>query len=329
MVAAAPELQAAFGAGITGLTDRLEASGSQAAQAFLSGFRVFQHDYGSRAERTGDPVADLGDPSRAGAVGHRSHEVGPAHCLAGRCPGSQAAAREAAAAELLAMVEADPETHGQLAAALRAATVWLPARERRRRPTTSASSTRPARAARARTADGGSGCVRRRRGLRLPGRLAEMDGPFPRHAFTDDVRRRRAQYLDLSAREPTFVFVGDSLTRRRGRGGTMPCSRASRAEPASFRASRAAPAWPRAGPAWCSTPTIPAPRSWRRAGGAHHRPVLDALVRAGRRCRRRRRRRFEPRRQSELGIPVSCRPPRHPLHPRWRPRPGWTAAPAW
>ena len=87
VVAAAPELQAAFGAGVTGLTDRLEASGSQAAQAFLSGFRVFQHDYGSRAERVGDPVADLGDPSRAGAVGHRSHEVGPAHCLAGRSPG--------------------------------------------------------------------------------------------------------------------------------------------------------------------------------------------------------------------------------------------------
>ena len=47
-VVAAAELQAAFGAGVTGLTDRLEASGSQAAQAFLSGFRLFQHDYGSR-----------------------------------------------------------------------------------------------------------------------------------------------------------------------------------------------------------------------------------------------------------------------------------------
>ena len=48
LVLESPELGAAFGAGVVGLLGRLERSGSQAAQAFLSGFSSFLHDYGSR-----------------------------------------------------------------------------------------------------------------------------------------------------------------------------------------------------------------------------------------------------------------------------------------
>ena len=126
-----------------GLTDRLEASGSQAAQAFLSGFRAFQHDYGSRAERVGDPVADLGDPSRAGAVGHRSHEVGPAHCLAGRSPGEPGGGPRGRRGRA--------PRHGRSGSGdARTTRGGVAGRDRGcppasgRRPTTSASSTRPA-----------------------------------------------------------------------------------------------------------------------------------------------------------------------------------------
>ena len=48
VVGASPELSVAFDSGVTGLLERLERSGSQAAQAFLVGFRAFVHDYGSR-----------------------------------------------------------------------------------------------------------------------------------------------------------------------------------------------------------------------------------------------------------------------------------------
>jgi hypothetical protein len=43
---------------------------------------------------------------------------------------SAAVEREALGAEIAAMVEGDPETHGQFLAALNAATVFMPGRER-------------------------------------------------------------------------------------------------------------------------------------------------------------------------------------------------------
>jgi phosphohistidine swiveling domain-containing protein len=211
VVAASPELQAAFGAGVAGLTDRLEASGSQAAQAFLSGFQAFQHDYGSRGPNeweTRSPTWETRPELALSAIDRM--RLAPATASPDAHLASQAAAREAAAAGLLAMVEADPDTHGQLAAALRAATVWLPARER-----TKTNNIRLIHEGRMTLRELGRRMVDRGAFDAVEDfgflRLAEMEGPFldDPHAFTDDVRRRRAQYLDLSAREPTFVFVGD------------------------------------------------------------------------------------------------------------------------
>ena len=42
----------------------------------------------------------------------------------------RATQREQAATELLSMVEADPEVHGELAVGIAASAAWLPARER-------------------------------------------------------------------------------------------------------------------------------------------------------------------------------------------------------
>ena len=91
----------------------------------------------------GDPVADLETRPELALSAIDRMRLAPATASPDAHLSSQAAARQAASVEILAIVEADPETHGQLAAALRAATVWLPAASGRRR-TTSASSTRPA-----------------------------------------------------------------------------------------------------------------------------------------------------------------------------------------
>ena len=211
VVAASPELQAAFDAGVRGLTDRLEASGSQAAEAFLTGFRAFQHEYGSRGPNeweTRSPTWETRPELALSAIDRM--RLAPATASPDAHLSSQAAAREAASVEILALVEADPATHGQLAAALRAATVWLPARER-----TKTNNIRLIHEARMTMRELGRRMVERGAFDEIEDfgflRQAELEGPFfdDPHAFTDDVRRRRAQYLDLSAREPTFVFVGD------------------------------------------------------------------------------------------------------------------------
>ena len=47
----------------------------------------------------------------------------------------RATQREQAATELLSIVEADPEVHGELAVGIAASAAWLPARERTKRTT--------------------------------------------------------------------------------------------------------------------------------------------------------------------------------------------------
>ncbi len=175
------------------------------------GFRAFQHDYGSRGPNeweTRSPTWETRPELALSAI--ERMRLAPATASPDAHLSTQAAAREAASREILALVEADPETYGQLAAALRAATVWLPARER-----TKTNNIRLIHEARMTLRELGRRMVERGAFDEIEDfgflRQAELEGPFldEPHAFTEDVRRRRAQYLDLSAREPTFVFVGD------------------------------------------------------------------------------------------------------------------------
>ena len=241
VVAAAPELQAAFGAGVTGLTDRLEASGSQAAQAFLSGFRAFSARLRLAAER-GDPVADLGDPSRAGAVGHRSHEVGPAHCLAGRSPGARRRpARPPRPSS--SPVEADPETHGQLARRA--------GRDRGCRPRADEDQQHPPHprgprdAARARTADGGSGCSTPSRTSASCASLRWTDPSSTTHTpspTTCAAAGPSTSTSRLGSRRSCSWATPDPATWPRRDDAVFEGLTSG----ASLQASRAAPAWPRA-----------------------------------------------------------------------------------
>jgi pyruvate,water dikinase len=131
----------------------------------------------------------------------------------------RAAQRLAASAELLAMVEADPATHGQLAAAIACSAAWLPGRER--------------------TKTNNIRCIHE---MRMPmrelgRRMVELGGfdevedfGFLKSAemelliadplrFIDEIRTRRAEYQHLQELVPPFIFVGrtdgpDTWTRR-------------------------------------------------------------------------------------------------------------------
>ena len=81
------------------------------------------------ADPTNGGGRQLGHPPQHCPCGHRPHASRRRRSR----PSSASAAtseRAEAAATLLSMVEADPATHGQLAAAIAASGAWLPARER-------------------------------------------------------------------------------------------------------------------------------------------------------------------------------------------------------
>lgn len=128
-------------------------------------------------------------------------------------PGTQnalrARQREEAAATLLAMVESDPATHGQLAAAIASSKAWLPGRER-----TKTNNIRLIHEIRMPMRELGRRMVERGvfdeiedfgflLGSEMEAFLAEP------HAYRDEIRRRRADYLHLYDVEPPFVFVGE------------------------------------------------------------------------------------------------------------------------
>ena len=98
---------------------------------FASGFEQFRLDFGSRGPNEWEARSPTWDthPNIALAAIDRMRLAGEeadprAHQQ------QRASERAEAAATLLSMVEADPATHGQLAAAIAASGAWLPARER-------------------------------------------------------------------------------------------------------------------------------------------------------------------------------------------------------
>ena len=261
VVGASPELSVAFDSGVTGLLERLERSGSQAAQAFLVGFRAFVHDYGSRGPNeweTRSPTWETRPelalaaidrmrlaPDAASPDAHQSARSAERQGDGGRGPRRgrrrrghpRAAGRGAPGGHgLVAGAGADedqqhpPDPRGPDGhAGARLGVRWHRARSTRWR--TSASSAWP-------SCKGPSSPIRTASPTRSAG-----------------AGRATASCRTWSRRSSS------SATRRiprRGPGGTPPCStgwlRAGRS-----RACPAAPGWPRAGPGSCSTRTTPRP----------------------------------------------------------------------
>lgn len=177
--------------------------------AFEAGFQAFLDEFGSRGPNEWETRSPTWEtrPALALAAIDRMRvapdSMSPRHQNAAR-----AEAREAAAAELLAIVEGDPATHGQLAAGINSSRAWLPGRERTK-----------------------TNNIRVIHEMRMPmrelGRRMVERGAFDEiedfgfvkademaalladpHSLTETIRERRAEYAALEAKIPPFIFVG-------------------------------------------------------------------------------------------------------------------------
>lgn len=176
---------------------------------FASGFEQFRLDFGSRGPNEWEARSPTWDthPNIALAAIDRMRLAG--EDANPRAHQQQRASERAEAAEtLLSMVEADPATHGQLAAAIAASGAWLPARER-----TKTNNIRLIQEIRVPLRELGRRFVERQVfdeiedfGLVLHEEMEEVFGPTP-EGLTERVRERRSTHSQLAEREPEFVFV--------------------------------------------------------------------------------------------------------------------------
>ncbi|MFN0025770.1 MAG: PEP-utilizing enzyme [Acidimicrobiales bacterium] len=131
-VAASPALGAAFDRGVKGLDQRLrvEATNTELAR-FVADFDAFLFDHGSRGpnEWEGRSPTWETQPDLALAAIDRMRLAPPSAAPVG-LQAERATQRQALGQEIAAMLAADPATQGQFQAALQAATVFLPGRER-------------------------------------------------------------------------------------------------------------------------------------------------------------------------------------------------------
>ncbi len=282
-VASSPELTARFAEGVPGLLDRLRADAAAgaggAAAAFLAAFDAFLYEYGSRGPNEWESRSPTWEtrPELALSAIDRMRLAGDA--LAPATQNAQRATeREAAAATLLAMVEADPATHGQLAAAIACSAAWLPGRERSK-----TNNIRLIHEMRMPMRELGRRMVERGAFDEIEDfgfvRLAEMPSLLSDPtSLTARIRERRAEYEQLLEVEPPFVFVGqpDSGPSSWPRRDAVAVERLGVGE--TMVGMPAVPGSPRAVPAWCWTPTT-RPR-WSPATSSSPR----SPIRRGRRC---------------------------------------------
>lgn len=176
---------------------------------FEAGFADFLYEYGSRGPNEWESRSPSWEtrPALALAAIDRMR-VSPDSANPAGHHAERAAEREAASAELLAMVEGDAATHGQLAAAISSSKAWLPGRER-----TKTNNIRVIHEMRMAMREIGRRMVEQ--GVfdevedfgfvtmdEMPGFLAD---PM---SMAGLVRERRAEYMQLEQLEPPFVFVG-------------------------------------------------------------------------------------------------------------------------
>jgi len=176
---------------------------------FASGFEQFRLNFGSRGPNEWEARSPTWDthPNIALAAIDRMRLAG--ENADPRAHQQQRASERAEAAEtLLSMVEADPATHGQLAAAIAASGAWLPARER-----TKTNNIRLIQEIRVPLRELGRRYVERQVfdeiedfGLVLNEEMEEVFGPTP-EGLTERVRERRSTHSQLAEREPEFVFA--------------------------------------------------------------------------------------------------------------------------
>ncbi|MFZ4719967.1 MAG: PEP-utilizing enzyme [Ilumatobacteraceae bacterium] len=184
---------------------RLDPDGDE----FRQGFEAFLYEYGSRGPNEWESRSPSWEthPALALAAIDRMRGADESANPAGH-HAERAAEREAASATLLAMVEGDPATHGQLAAAIACSAAWLPGRER-----TKTNNIRLIQEMRVSMREIGRRMVEAGGfdevedfGFVRKSEVAQLFADPP--AMLETVRERRAEYLRLQQLEPPFVFVG-------------------------------------------------------------------------------------------------------------------------
>ena len=218
-----PELTAAFGAGVTGLLERLPAEDDDDAAAFLDHLDRFLEDYGARGPNEWDVYSDVWEsqPELVLALVDRMRLAGDEQSPVARHD-AVSADRDAATAEVLAGLGDDEATKGLLLAGQASALRFMGWRERTK-----------------------TNCVKavheQRMALRELGRRAVERGALDRPkqvfmlladelddfvadpaAFRDRCREREAAWLLLWDREPPYFIEGDKgvppLSSLLGRG---------------------------------------------------------------------------------------------------------------
>lgn len=179
------------------------------SEEFAAAFEQFLVDFGSRGPNEWESRSPTWEtePELALAAIDRMR-LAPDSADPALQNAERARQREAASAELLAMVEADPAVHGQLAAAITCSKAWLPGRER-----TKTNNIRCIHEMRMPMRELGRRMVERGAFDEIEDfgflKSAEIDAFLADpQSFTATVRERRAEYERLEQLVPPFIFVG-------------------------------------------------------------------------------------------------------------------------
>jgi pyruvate,water dikinase len=209
-VAASAELTAQFDQGVQGLTERLRAATDADAVDFCTNLDLFLFAYGARGPNEWEvrsPTWET-DPDLALAAIDRMR-LADADAAPNLNNAARAAEREAIGTALVEALAADPETQGQFQAALSAATIFMPGRERTK-----------------------TNCIKLvqecRMALRLVGARQVEAGLLPHDTslsfmtraeqyqylddptgWSDTVAARNAHYDQVAELQEPFLFVGD------------------------------------------------------------------------------------------------------------------------
>lgn len=221
MAASSPTLTAAFDAGVEGLLDRLRADGGDDGTKFLAAFDDFIHAFGSRGPNEWEmrsPTWETHPVLALTAIDRM--RVSPESSAPTMSNEDRVADREALTASISEQLAGNPEVQGQFLAGIRAASVFLAARERSK--TTIVKLINECRVAMHELG----------RRLVAAGQIEQvedfglvLDQEFDDFladaaAFREVIRERRARMEELASLEPPFILVGElvptSSWERRG-----------------------------------------------------------------------------------------------------------------
>lgn len=212
MAATSETLIAAFDSGVPGLLDRLRADGGEDARRFLDAFEQFLYVYGSRGPNEWEmrcPTWETHPEIALTAIDRM--RVSPADADPRLGNERRATEREGLSAAIEASLADQPEALDQVHAGLRAAGLFLAARERSK--TTIVRMINEARVAahelgRRQVAAGHFDDVKNF-GVLLEDELDRfLDDPVP---FRELIREREARMAELATLEPPFVLVGEAV----------------------------------------------------------------------------------------------------------------------